>query len=187
MTTLIDRPNTAVVIIDAQRGVVEHAHDRGVIAANMATLVARARDAGTPVVWVLHHDDELIEDSDNWQLIEELERLDTDSVVDKTYPDAFEDTVLDNVLASAGVGRLVIAGAQTDECIRSTLHGAIVRGYDAVLVADAHTTEDLTEWGAPPPADVIAHTNLYWSNHRAPGRTAGTATSDAVDLSATRA
>ncbi|MDT4995148.1 MAG: hypothetical protein QOH97_5040, partial [Actinoplanes sp.] len=69
-----------------------------------------------------------------------------------------------------------VAGAQTDECIRSTLHGAIVRGYDATLVADAHTTEDLSAYGAPTPDKVIAHTNLYWQNHQAPGRLAGTVT-----------
>ena len=66
------------------------------------------------------------------------------------------------MLAGRGVGRLVVVGAQTDACIRSTLHGALVRGYDATLVSDAHTTEDQTEWGAPPPDKVIAHTNLYW-------------------------
>ena len=51
------------------------------------------------------------------------------------------------MLADLGVGRLVVAGAQTDACIRSTLHGALVRGYDATLVSDAHTTEDLTRVG----------------------------------------
>jgi hypothetical protein len=48
----------------------------------------------------------------------------------------------------------------------------MVRGYDVTLVADAHTTEDQSEWGAPPPELVIAHTNLYWKYHTAPGRTA---------------
>ena len=43
-------------------------------------------------------------------------------------------------LAERGVGRLVVTGAQTDACVRSTLHGAFVRGYDVTLVADAHTT-----------------------------------------------
>jgi len=38
------------------------------------------------------------------------------------------------VLARLGVGRLVVAGAETDACIRSTLHGAFTRGYDATLV-----------------------------------------------------
>jgi hypothetical protein len=83
-----------------------------------------------------------------------------------------------------GVGRLIIAGAQTDACIRSTLHGALVRGYDAILVSDAHTTGDRTAWGAPPPAQVIAHTNLYWTYHTAPGRTAGTVETKAADFSA---
>ena len=104
-------------------------------------------------------------------------------MVHKQYGDAFEDTDLEAVLAERKVGRLVVAGAQTDECIRSTLHGAIVRGYDATLVSDAHTTEDLTEWGAPSPDKVIDHTNLYWGNHRAPGREAGTATTREVSLS----
>jgi hypothetical protein len=76
----------------------------------------------------------------------------------------------------------VVAGAQTDECIRSTLHGAVVRGYDATLVGDAHTTEDLSAYGAPSPDLVIAHTNLYWRYHRAPGRTAGTVETAEVDF-----
>ena len=65
-----------------------------------------------------------------------------------------------------------MAGAESDACIRSTIHGAFTRGYDVTLVADGHTTGDKSPWGAPAPADVIAHTNLYWSNQDAPGRTA---------------
>jgi hypothetical protein len=49
-----------------------------------------------------------------------------------------------------------------------------VRGYDATLVSDAHTTEDQSQWGHRPPDLVIAHTNLYWTYQTAPGRTAGT-------------
>jgi Isochorismatase family len=81
------------------------------------------------------------------------------------------------------VGRLVVVGAQTDACIRSTLHGALVRGYDTTLVGDAHTTEDQTAWGAPPPDQVIAHTNLCWRYQEAPGRTAGTVETRDVDFS----
>ena len=70
-------------------------------------------------------------------------------------------------------------------CVRSTLHGALVRGYDATLVSDAHTTEDQTAWGAPPPDQVIAHTNLYWAYQTAPGRTAGTVKTKDVDFGST--
>ena len=89
------------------------------------------------------------------------------------------------MLSDLGVGRLVVVGAQTDACIRSTLHGALVRGYDATLVSDAHTTEDQTAWGSPPPDQVIAHTNLYWTYQTAPGRTAGTVETEVVDFGGT--
>ena len=65
------------------------------------------------------------------------------------------------------------------------IHGAFVRGYDATLVSDAHTTEDHTERGAPPPGQVIAHTNLYWAYQTAPGRTAGTVATKDVDFAGT--
>lgn len=177
MTTLTGRPNTALAVIDVQVGVVADAHQRDQVVANIATLVDQARERGAPVVWVLHsHPEFLPRDSESWQLVPELKIADGEPVVHKTYPDSFEETDLEDVLARLEVGRLVVSGAQTDECVRSTLHGALVRGYDATLVSDAHTTEDQSEYGAPTPDLVIAHTNLYWTYHRAPGREAGTVT-----------
>lgn len=136
---------------------------------NVAALVGRAREAGVPVVWVQHSDDRLEKGSEAWEYVPELGRGEQEPVVHKSFSDAFDDTDLEQVLAAAAVGRLIVAGAQTDECIRSTIHGAFVRGYDVTLVSDAHTTEDLTEWGAPPPNQVIAFTNLYWKYHQGPG------------------
>ncbi|MFF4039964.1 cysteine hydrolase family protein [Streptomyces sp. NPDC001816] len=174
MTTLPDRPNTAVLVIDVQNGVVANSHDRDGVIANINTLIDKARAADVPVIWVQHSDEELAYGSETWQYVPELTRLDAEPLVHKKYPDSFEDTDLETVLADRKVGRLLVTGAQTDVCIRSTLHGAIVRGYDATLVADAHTTEDLSKYGAPAPEQVIAHTNLYWRWHSAPGREGGT-------------
>ena len=171
MTTLADRPNTALLVIDVQTGVVAGNHERDAVIANVSTLVDKAHAEDVPVVWIQHSDDGLARGSDEWQLVLSPG---TDPVVEKHYGDSFEDTSLEEVLAGLGVGRLVVTGAQTDACVRSTLHGAFARGYDATLVSDAHTTEDLTAYGAPSPAAVIAHTNLYWSFQTAPGRTAGT-------------
>jgi nicotinamidase-related amidase len=182
MTTLENRPNTALLIVDVQKGVVEGASERDAVVANVGSLVEKARQAQVPVVWVQHSDENLARGSDAWQIVPELTPDDTEPLVEKSYGDSFEETILETVLSGLGVGRLVVAGAQTDECIRSTLHGAFVRGYDATLVSDAHTTEDLTPWGAPPPEQVIAHTNLYWTNHTAPGRTAGTVETKEVDF-----
>src|SRR5713226_5308389 len=179
MTTLKNRPNTALLVIDVQNGVVDGAHKRDAVVANVGGLVEKARREQVPVVCVQHSSDEFPKGSDKWRIVPELTPGDAEPLVEKSYGDSFEDTSLETVLSGLGVGRLVVVGAQTDACIRSTLHGALARGYDATLVSDAHTTEDHTEWGAPPPEAVIAHTNLYWTYQTAPGRTAGTvATSD---------
>ena len=183
MTTLDGRTGTALLVVDLQNGTVDGAHERDAVVANVGSLVARARREGVPVVWVRQCDDEnFVSGSEPWRIVPEVAPGDAEPLVEKGYPDSFEGTDLEDVLAELAVGRLVVVGAQTDECIRSTLHGAVVRGYDATLVGDAHTTEDLTTWGAPPPAQVIAHTNLYWGNHTAPGRTAATVRTADVDF-----
>ena len=183
ITTLSDRPNTALMVIDVQKGVVAGTHQLDVVVANISTLVDKAREEGVPIVWVQHSDEQLEMGSDAWEYVPELTRQESEALVHKTFADSFEDTDLAEVLAKAGVGRLVVSGAQTDECIRSTIHGAFVRGYDVTLVGDAHTTEDQSPWGAPTPDKVIAHTNLYWQNHTAPGRSAGVAETKEVTFS----
>ncbi len=182
MTTLKNRPNTALVVVDVQHGVVEGAHERDAVGANVASLVDNARREAVPVVWVQHSDEQLERGSDAWRIVPELSPADAEPLVEKHYGDSFEDTTLESVLSGLGVGRLVVVGAQTDACIRSTLHGAFTRGYDTILVSDAHTTEDQSEWGAPPPGQVIAHTNLYWKYQDAPGRKAGTVETKDVDF-----
>jgi nicotinamidase-related amidase len=185
MTTLENRPNTALLVVDVQNGVVKGAHKRDAVVANVGSLVEKARRERVPVVWVQHSDEGLARGSDEWRIVPELTPDDAEPLVEKNYGDSFEDTTLETVLSGLGVGRLVVVGAQTDACIRSTLHGAFVRGYDATLVSDAHTTEDQTAWGAPPPDQVIAHTNLYWTYQTAPGRTAGTVATKDVDFGGT--
>lgn len=181
MSTLENRPNKALLVIDVQNGVVAGAHERDAVVTNINAAVGKARAAGVPVVWVQDVGGDRTAGSEPWKIVPELDPREDEPQLQKEWGDSFEETDLDSVLAGLKVGSLVVAGAQTDACIRSTLHGAITRGYDTLLISDAHTTEDLSAWGAPDPGAVIAHTNLYWSNHEAPGRTAGTVTT--ADLS----
>jgi len=185
MTTLENRPNTALLVIDVQNGVVDGAVARDRVVANVSTLVEKARREQVPVVWVQHSDEDIERGSDTWRIVPELAPAASEPLVEKNYGDSFEDSTLETVLSELGVGRLIVVGAQTDLCVRSTLHGAFARGYDATLVSDAHTAEDQSEWGAPPPEQVIAHTNLYWTHQTAPGRTAGTVATSEVDFGAT--
>ena len=180
MSTLPNRANMSLLIIDVQVGVVGAAYQRETVIANIQTLLAAARAAGTPVIWVAHSEEQMPIGSAAWQYVPELVRLESEPLVHKLYGDSFEATDLETALAAAKVGHLVVVGAQTDACIRSTIHGAFTRGYDVTLVSDAHTTEDMTEWGAPPPDVIIKHTNMYWGFQSAPGRRAAVATTKEI-------
>lgn len=186
MTNLNNRTNTALVVIDMQRDVVADAYGVDRVVANINTLITKARAEDVLVVWVQHSADDLPEGSEGWRYVDDLARVDGEPLVHKRFGDSFEDTDLEAVLADAGVGRLVVTGAQTDACIRSTLHGALVRGYDATLVSDAHTTEDMRQWGSQvAPEQVIAHTNLYWSFSKSPGRSGESVPTAEVSFGAT--
>lgn len=172
MPVFTNRPNTALIVVDMQKDVVSRALRRDSVIANITSLVETARAKGIPVVWVQQTGDGLEKDTDGWQIVPGLSPLASEPVIYKLYGDSFEDTNLEAVLADLAVGHLIVTGAQTDQCVRSTIHGAFTRGYDTTLVGDAHTTEDNTEWGAPSPDQVIAHTNLNWKYHDGPGRKA---------------
>lgn len=182
MTTLPGRTNSALLVIDVQVGVVHDAVDRDGVVSRIGSLVERAREADVPVIWVQHTDEDLPTGSDVWEYVPELKRREDEPVVPKSYGDSFEDTNLEELLAERRVGHVIVTGAQTDQCIRCTLHGAMARGYDATLVGDAHTTVDQSSYGAPPPDQVIKHTNLYWQHQTAPGRAGAVVNADALEF-----
>jgi nicotinamidase-related amidase len=185
VTTLENRPNAALLVVDVQNGVVSGNYERDAVVANIGRSVEKARRQQIPVIWIQDSGEPRARGSDPWKIVPELSPIDNEPHVDKKYGDSFEDTTLESELSGLGVGRLFVVGAQTDACIRSTLHGAFVRGYDTILVSDAHTTEDQTAWGAPPPDQIIAHTNLYWTQQAAPGRTAQVVETKDLDFGAT--
>ena len=183
MPTLENRPNQALVVIDVQNGVVSDAWQRDTIVATIAALVERARASSTPVVWVQHTEEgNLDKGTDDWQFVPELAPAAGEHRIEKQYGDSFEGTNLESVLADLAVGKLIVTGAQTDQCVRSTIHGAFARGYDTYLVEDAHTTSDLSEYGMPPADKVIAHTNMYWKYMDGEGKLAGTLTAETVEF-----
>ncbi|GAB6939888.1 cysteine hydrolase family protein [Isoptericola variabilis] len=173
-----------LLVIDLQVGVLDGCLDADGVVRRTAALVDRARREGTPVVWVQDHGD-LPEGTPGWQLAPPLERAPGEPLVRKAYRDSFAGTDLDVVLHDLAATRLVVAGAQSDYCIRTTTQAAAARGLDVTLVSDAHTTTD-AEWeGVVVPAEhIVAHTTMYFSGLRYPGAAHGVAAHDSVDLQA---
>ena len=85
MTTLEKRPNTALLVIDVQNGVVKEAYERDAVVANVGTLVEKARRERVPVVWVQHSSEQLAKGSDAWRIVPELTPGDADPLVEKNY------------------------------------------------------------------------------------------------------
>jgi nicotinamidase-related amidase len=185
----MDAKQRALVVIDLQAGVLadDGTWDPEGVVSRVAGLVDRARDAGVPVVWVQHNSEELKAGEPPWEYAAGLLPAAAEPVVQKRYGDSFVETELGDVLTDLGAEHLVIAGAQTDACIRSTLHGAVLRGYDVTLVSDCHTTGEL-------PAEytggeqISARTKINFTNTSAqwgldyPAASGSTATSAEIEF-----
>jgi nicotinamidase-related amidase len=173
VTTLANRPQTALLVIDVQVGVVEDAWDRDGVIGRIREAVEGARAAGLPVIWVQHSDEGMSIDSAEWQIVPELSSIRGEPHVLKKYRSSFEETTLSQILADKAVGRVILAGAQTNNCIRHTLHAALEQGYDVVLLEDAHTTSSF-QWDNGPVSavSIIAEQNASTLGYELPGRRA---------------
>lgn len=174
--------STALLVIDLQVGVVEECFDAHGVLARTAALVGRARSSNVPVVWVQDHGG-FAEGTPAWELAAPLSRHPDEPLVRKAFRDSFVETNLVDVLGVLDVSRLVVAGAQSDYCIRTTTQAAAVAGFDVTLVSDAHTTTEAEHAGVHIPAQqIIAHTNMYFQGLRYPGQRFGIETHRDVEL-----
>ncbi len=180
MTTLA-RPNSALLVIDVQNQVVEGAFNKDAVIVNINNAVHKARATGVPVVWVQHSDDWMAIGSEDWKIVPELNPLDSEIKVGKLYRNSFEATDLEDVLTQLNVGHVYLCGAQTNNCVRHTGHGALDRGYDVTLIEDAHTTTDYKFEGQAVSAEVlVGDLNASFSEYDLPGRKANVVTVDEV-------
>jgi nicotinamidase-related amidase len=154
-------PETALLVVDAQVGVLASVWESNRLIANIEALVGKARNAGAPILWVQHADRELKYGSDTWKLAPPCVPLSTEPVIHKQYNSSFAKTDLDQRLRDLGVERIVLAGAATNWCIRSTAYSAMDRGYDLVIASDAHSTENLAadNGKAVSAQDIVAEFN----------------------------
>jgi nicotinamidase-related amidase len=181
---------SALLVIDVQNANTAEGYRRDEVIGNIRGLIDRAKDAGTPVIWVQHHagGSPLERGTEGWQIVEEVRPGEGETVIEKEYLDSFVETGLRDELDRLGVGHLVICGAATDACIRSTAQRSQIEGYDVTLVADGHTT-DVGPWPLPLPdgtkvpigaEQMIAYTNFFVEDTAYPGVTTTVVPADEV-------
>lgn len=172
MATVREGKKTALLVVDVQVGVMAEAWNAGPVVAQVAAAVQRARAAGVPVVWVQHADAELVSGSAPWQWAPPLQPAAQEALIHKQFNSAFEQTPLEEHLARLGVSHLVLAGASSNWCIRATAYGALERGYDLTLVADAHSTSAMEPEDGPriEAETVVRELNIAMTWLSYPGR-----------------
>ncbi len=182
MSTIRHGNKSALVVVDVQVGVVSDAWNAPLVVKNVARAVERARAAEVPVIWVQHEGDDLPRNSTAWQLVPELAPAEAESRIYKRFESSFEGTALEENLACIGVTHIVLAGAQTNWCIRATAYAALDRGYDLTLLKDAHTTTgiELGNGLSVEAANIINDLNVTMTWIRYPGRNSGTAATEEV-------
>ncbi len=149
----------ALVIIDVQVGLIEEVSQGKEVIANINTLLAKARNSGTPVIYVQHGEPEgrgLAVGTAAWQIHPAIAPQENETIVHKLASDSFYKTSLQRELDERGIKHLVVVGCQTEYCVDTTVRRAISSGYNVTLVADAHTTCDTDVLTA---AQIIAHHN----------------------------
>ncbi|MDP1852562.1 MAG: cysteine hydrolase family protein [Candidatus Planktophila sp.] len=181
MAIFENRGKSALLVIDVQNGVVDNAFARESVIAHINEVITKARAKNVPVIWVQHSDEELEIGSDSWKIVPELEPGSDEVIIRKLFRSSFVETQLSELLASLGVDHLYITGAQTNNCVRHTCHGALELGYDITLISDAHTTSSYEWKGRNITAqDVINEQNDNLSGYRLPGRRAKVVESAAI-------
>lgn len=156
----------ALLLIDIQQGMFgpeEVCHEPERMLANASALLSRARAAGVPVFHVQHCEGPgapLAHKSAGWQIRPEVAPRAGEPVTEKWACSSFYQTNLDQRLRAAGIGRLVIAGLQTEFCIDTACRVAQSLGYAVTLAGDAHSTFDNPVLKADP---IIRHHNRVLS------------------------
>lgn len=152
-----------LVIVDAQREYTEGKLPLpGVDAAvgEIAALLARAREAGTPVVHVVQHGRRggAIMDPDGPMVavIAPLTPRAGETVIVKHLPNSFAGTTLDEELRRLGRKDLIVVGFMTHMCVSATVRAALDHGYRCTVVATACASRDLPDGrgGVVPAAEV---------------------------------
>lgn len=139
---------SALILIDLQVNMFEPscpvwAADR--LLAELSALLERARAAHVPIIFVRNcgqTGDPDERGSKGWELHPSFCPGAEEVVLDKTTSDTFASTALDAELQKRRVTHLVIAGLQSEFCVKATVLGAWARNYEITLVADGHSTFD---------------------------------------------
>ena len=159
--------NSALLIIDVQNGMFlegESVFNGKGLLQGIKALIKQARSAKIPLLYIQHNETAgypLENGTYGWEIHSEISPEEGDIIIQKTTPDSFLKTILEQVLKEKGVEHLYLVGIQTEICVDTTCRSAFSKGYKVTLVSDLHSTWPSDELTAQ---QIINHHNgtLRW-------------------------
>lgn len=153
----------ALLIVDVQNGMFQEGEevfqgDR--LIQNLNDLLIRARSMEIPIFYVQHNETagkQLEHGTNSWEIHSSITPKSEDIIIQKTTPDSFFNTSLEQELKKQEIEHLIIAGIQTEVCVDTTCRRAFSMGYKVTLVSDTHSTWDSKELTAE---QIINHHNI---------------------------
>ena len=109
---------------------------------NVTKLIATFREAGEPVVFVLHNDSDpgFRPGDPEVRLMSFLDRRENEQLIVKNTRNAFTSTDLQARLDAMGVKRVAVCGISTEQCCETTTRVAADLGYEVDFVTEATLT-----------------------------------------------
>lgn len=161
------KPSKALLIIDMQKGSFTSATPRfdtpGVIS-RINALADQFRMESAVVIYIQHDGTgtgEFEKGAVDWEILDELRIDPKDIRLDKYANDVFYESHLESILTELQVKKLYVTGCATDFCVEASIQSALIKDYQIVVVADAHTTGERPHLSA---LKVIQHYNWVWQN-----------------------
>ena len=141
--TKIDAAKSVVLIQDFQQRIVNNfASEPEAVVRNAARALAGARQAGVPVIYVVHRGGPFAEYAPDVELHQGVAPAEGEMVITKTKPGPFSTTALDVTLREMCKDTLVVMGVATSGCVLSSVRWAVDVNYKFVVVSDACSDAD---------------------------------------------
>ena len=157
--------NAPVIVVDLQTGmfdgrVAPPLHDAEGLVARVRRILAWARETGHDVAFVQQNSppgDQLAPGAVGWPIWPALGQAADEPTFGKTVENAFSSDELRDWVA-ARADEVIVIGAATNHCVKSTVAGALAEGLGVTVVADAHSTG-----GRPTAPGIIAEHNAMFA------------------------
>jgi nicotinamidase-related amidase len=140
---VIDREKAVVLIMDFQQRIVNNvASEPDSVVRNAAQVLQAARQAGVPVIYVVHRGGAFADYAPDVEIHEGVTPEEGETVITKVRPGPFSTTALDVSLREMGRDTLIVMGVATSGCVLSAVRWATDINYKFVVVADACSDAD---------------------------------------------